>query len=244
MKKNKNLHKLKVKIRSAFVHIQDRWVMRYEIILLVFLLVISVTVAWYSLSVNARVQGLSLTTQQEIEFIKVSSSSGGPDLELDGQFPLIPKEEKLGPGSSGQVNLYITSLKKEVSGYELSLEEVLENGKSIDSQLLELIREHILFFGSRTGTADQYVYSNPIKIQDVMGMDKQIITGNLDTKVEQVVPIYWVWPYEYGEIPGVLETTITREAKLKYNQEDMLIGNSIDSIQFIFQVRGIIERKE
>lgn len=97
----------------------DQWiVLRFEVVVLVVISIVTVTIAWFVLQNKAFTRGLSLTTADD-DYLIVALEAGGtdvldlpePDSYVSVQLPDYYNIEsgKMAPGASGQMDFYITS---------------------------------------------------------------------------------------------------------------------------------------
>ena len=140
----------------------------------------------------------------------------------------------LRPGSSGELQITVTPVAKDVGDVTITLERIVEmrlgykdksgsdvDGKTIPSQadLEDLFRGHVVFFKAKSNG----YYSDPI-LNDMLTVDasdfrakdaddKEIST---DTTEPVTITLYWVWPSQFssfvltGQInynPNLFETT-------------------------------------
>lgn len=200
--------------------------------------VIAVTIAWFRLNDSAWANGLSLGTARA-DYIRVALEAGGPDVttlteeqrQIDINMPNFYNVEKnsegdtlLAPGVSGELKLYITALSPSVTSCRINTEciPVLEEDNDLTEEQIEnldqLLQGHIQFYRQRTQDAvtGEYTYSGLIGETSNSG---QYATFTLDLvqDVEKPVTIYWVWFYEYTDIPA--EGTARQDAGYYYDVE-------------------------
>ena len=91
------------------------------------------------------------------------------------------------------------------------------------------------------------VYSNPLTIdsEGKLSIDGEYIVGStmktegeLELNVEKEVIVYWYWPYEYGDVPGIDASSVNEDSIRKYDLEDTMMGNYLASFSLHFEVKG------
>lgn len=225
-------------------------------ILLVMVLV-AATTAWYTSSQNAAVYGLTLKTGG-IGGIKVAVEPGGPDIDTFTEktaegVPIIPlkllefeniQSKKIAPGFYSPIDFYITPLAATVKNYEikvkLSVKQADGTASSLTTEQLtkleSYVNQHIRVYTTKTGE----IFSNPLTYyatSPTSASDGTAARGPLNTG-ENHVTLYWYWAYEYSDLPEVSGNAVTPEQIRKYDEEDTMIGNYIDNIYFDFYLVG------
>ena len=228
-----------------------------------------VAFAWYEISNSVETTGLNLnspTTEGITVYMKIESyddgSGAGPVTKMlmseinDNDSAVIDigleqltniKAGMIAPGSYGEIHFYITTPTIETNGYEINIIpkfSVHEEYVDDNSKLLEILQKHILFYTVKDGNG----YSGKFDIEDIANVeeggylngDKQTIRGDLEQiNVEKEVIVYWYWPYEYADVPGVYPAEVTDENIRNYDLEDTLMGNYLNSFALHFEVKGI-----
>ncbi len=173
------------------------------------------------------------------------------------------REGMIGPGSYGPMTFYITSLGEAVTSYSIKVQldykeedgtssELTEENVDIPTEdvagidgtssvlteeqrkkLEELINDHISVYVVKEGNT----FSDPLEYYtDEQAEDGTAATGPLEFQTEVMAEIYWVWNYEYSDIPGNEEAT---KAEIRqYDEEDTMLGNYIDNIWFNIYIEG------
>ncbi len=220
----KNDHKRKK------LHIDRQLLLKGEMVLLVAISIITVTIAWFRLQNSALVKGLELGTYGS-DYIKVALKPGGQDVStldenarsIDINMPNFYNVEKdsqgktlLAPGVSGELNLYITALSPNVSQCHINTECIPLFGTEdadqstltaeqtqMQESLKKLVKGHIQFYRNRTKdeTTGTYSFNGLIGESSENDNTYATLTISLEQKVEKPVTIYWVWFYEYSDIP-------------------------------------------
>lgn len=161
------------------------------------------------------------------------------------------EEGKLAPGAFGEIHFYVTSNSMYYTGCEIEIEPEYmlinninqQNGNITVEKLKSIINNHILFFNEKavSGITGETVYGDRILYTDGRLKVKKTLTIN---KEEEIV-IYWYWPYDYNEMlpyadsqSGIDTTGALEENIRKYDMDDTLIGNYLESITLRFTVEG------
>lgn len=192
--------------------INENFILRVEMMVLIMISLIAVTIAWFVLSNRAQVKGMNLKAG-DAEYIRVAVSENGPDvLELAESERYVEigmptfantKTGQMAPGTYGEMKLYITALNPVVDGCSISVNSVPEYVDEDDTNVTQeeiekLLKGHIQFYKNCSVDADgNRTYSGLITDESVYNVPL--------TEDEKEVTIYWVWPYEY--------TDVTDEAK-------------------------------
>lgn len=199
-----------------------------------------------------------------------------PD-KTSGGIPVIPikltelnniREDMIAPGAYGPMTFYITALGETITGYSIKVQLAYQEEEAADKllseeqrrRLEEIIKEHITVYtvmekGSTDAAASvagsRVKFSEPLLYYtDENALDGSAATGELKVNEEVKAELYWVWNYEYTDIPGNEGTALPgEEAGLKqknrqYDEEDTLLGNYIDNIWFNVYIQGITAAKE
>lgn len=249
----------------------EKVILSFVMCVLLTLVLISATTAWYASNKVASAYGLQLAADG-IGGIKVALEPGGNDImQLEDKtelgVPIIPimltdlnniKENMIAPGAYGPMTFYITALGNNVTAYSIKVKMVYEEAPGAENhlseqqraQLEELMNKHITVYtqkemtGSQTGEGEWGKFSNPLEYYtDDMATDGTAMTGPLNFQEEKKVELYWVWNYEYTDIPG--NETVGSEAELRqlirqYDEEDTMLGNYIKNIAFHVYITGTI----
>lgn len=219
----KNDHKRKK------LHIDRQLLLKCEMALLVVISIITVTIAWFRLQNSALVKGLDLGTYGS-DYIKVALEPNGQDVStldetgryIDISMPDFYNVEKdsqgktlLAPGVSGELKLYITALSPNVSQCRINTECIPLFGTEdadqstltaeqtqMQESLKKLVKGHIQFYTQRTKDEATGSYSFSGLIGESSEDDTYAtLMVPLEQNVEKAVTIYWVWFYEYTDIP-------------------------------------------
>ena len=222
--------------------------------------------AWYEISNKADTTGLNLnaSSTEGIEvYMKIESfddgSGAGPvtkmlmaEINDNGATIDIGLEQltnieagMIAPGSYGEFHFYITTPTIDINAYEINIIPKFDIHSDYDEdteEILEVIENHILFFATKDGND----YGDKLRIDDIandeedgyINGNKQVAEGELELNVEKEVVVYWYWPYEYADVPGVDVGDITEENIRKYDLEDTLMGNYLNSFRLHFEVKG------
>lgn len=170
-----------------------------------------------------------------------SINENGAMIDIDLAQLINIEENKIGPGAFGKIHFYITTKTDLNTEYKLSItptvtiteNETITEEEKADS--LELLKNHIKFYAEYS---KEEGYDEEIQYRNI-GEDFVGLEGVLENGVEKEVVIYWYWPYEYTDIPGVVSNIEGIEDQIvQYDLEDTKIGNYIDKVNFQFQVEG------
>lgn len=176
-------------------------ILKIELGIFIVATIISVTIAWFVRMNTASVKGIDANASSS-DYIKVALKPDGADvLELIGDDALVKinmpefydtEANKLAPGVYGEINLYITSLNPGVEKCSLTMDflpEYIDNAGEIE--ISNLLKGHIQFYREKNETG----YTGLIT-------DAASLKVNLEYQTEIPVTIYWVWFYEYRDIPS------------------------------------------
>ncbi|MBR1692637.1 MAG: hypothetical protein IJ711_07670 [Lachnospiraceae bacterium] len=195
----------------------QRIVLRIEMIILIVITIIAVTLAWFVLNNHSLVKGMNLTAQDD-EYLRVALQPGGEDVDIltlsgntveaDVQLPYyynineINSDRKLmAPGVYGQVDLYITALSPMLKQCSVSVNSIPEFIDSVSENSAQtealgaLLDGHIQFYQTRDEENKGTGYTGLIT-------DENPLVVDLEENVEKKVTIYWIWFYEYRDIPA------------------------------------------
>ncbi len=248
--------------------LQEKIILSFVMCILLLIVFFSATTAWYAANNTTAAHGLELAANG-IGGLKVAIEPGGPDLmELSDTtqegVPIIPirlkelnniKEQMIAPGAYGPMTFYITSLGESVTGYSIKVKLCYKQepaaGDKLTPEQQEKIRQvmerHIRVYtnmeivSSGNGQGRWGKFSNPLEYYtDVESDDGTAAIGPLEFNKEVKAEIYWVWNYEYTDIPGNenLPGEERREKIREYDEEDTLLGNYIDDIWFEVYIAG------
>lgn len=253
---------------------QEKIILSFVMFLLLCVVLFSATTAWYSANNTAVMSGMEIGAGG-IGGLKVAIEPGGPDIMMlpevneDG-IPVIPvkltdlnnvKEQMIAPGSYGPMTFYITSLGETVTGYsikvKLSYREEEEAGDKLSPEQREKIKElmerHISVYtemetvSSENGQGRWGKFSDPLEYYMAADAeDGTAATGELVFNTEVKAEIYWVWNYEYSDIPGnenLPEEELQKKIR-EYDEEDTMLGNYIDHIWFDVYITGQTAEEE
>lgn len=182
-------------------------ILKIELGVIILATIIAVTVAWFVRKNLAQVKDTNLKISSA-EYIRVALEEGGNDvLELTGEDAFIKinmpeffdtEADKLAPGVYGHMDLYITALSPLTEKCSLTLDFVPEYIDGLtDEEKLEidnLLKGHIQFYQVRQNEVNGYSYSSIIT-------DDNPLIVDLTYEEEIKTTIYWVWFYEYSDIP-------------------------------------------
>lgn len=247
---------------------QEKIILSFVMCLLLAAVLFSATTAWYASNNTASAHGMTVAAGS-IGGLKVAVEPGGPDLMMlpevnEEGIPVIPvkltdlnniKEQMIAPGAYGPMTFYITSLGETITGYSIKVklsykeEEAAESRLSSEEQekIGELMKEHIRVYTametvSGEGSHGRWGrFSGPLEYYtDAEASDGTAAEGELVFNTEIKAEIYWVWNYEYTDIPGNenLSGEERREKIRKYDEEDTVLGNYIDNIWFDVYITG------
>lgn len=248
---------------------REKIILSFGMCVLLTIVLASATVAWYAYSNQASAYGMELQTDG-IGGIKVALEPGGKDISqlqektAEG-VPVIPinltdlnniKEQMIAPGAYGPITFYITALGNNVTEYSIKVKLVYEEEPEAETslsaqqraQLEELMNRHITVYTHKEMTSSTESggswgkFSDPLEYYtDDKATDGTAMTGPLKFNEEVKAELYWVWNYEYTDIPGY--ETGGSEAELQkkirqYDEEDTMLGNYIDNISFHIYIEG------
>ncbi len=253
---------------------QEKIILSFVMCLLLCAVLFSATTAWYAANNTAVMHGMKLEADG-IGGLKVAIEPGGPDImmlpEANAEgIPVIPikltdlnnvKEQMIAPGSYGPMTFYITSLGETVTGYSIKVKlSYREEDGTADSlppeqraRIRELMERHIRVYtnmetvSSESGQGRWGRFSDPLEYYtDVDAKDGTAATGELVFNTEIKAEVYWVWNYEYTDIPGNgnLPEKEEQEKIREYDEEDTMLGNYIDNIWFDVYITGQTEEEK
>ncbi len=191
------------------------------------ILAILATMAWFYFTLRP---DMSDTLFRSIEYgsLKVSATEDGEDIGLNGEIELdVDKEkEKLYPGSSGSLTVWITNDADDINSFIMTYVEASpETDEEVFERAQDIAERHILLFKQRTVMSQTpivdeegnpvldsegnqtynytYAYSDPLlpvgEYTDADPVPPYRIFGELEFDVPKKVTLYWVWPYDYAE---------------------------------------------
>ena len=201
--------------------INENLILNIEMMVLITISLIAVTIAWFVLTNRAQATGVQLMAG-DTEYIKVALEAGGQDVtELEGDAKYIDvgmpvfantKAGQMAPGTYGEMKLYITALSPIAKGCNIRVEHIAEYVQSVvddsldpdagnqenvitKSEIDKLLRGHIQLYAKCEEDANgENVYTELIS-------EGEPLVVHLEQDVEKEVTIYWVWPYEYTDLP-------------------------------------------
>lgn len=257
-------------------------VMRMEMIILIVVTIIAITLAWFVLDNHVRKSGLELQAH-DLEYLRVALAPDGEDVDIltlsgntveaDIQLPYyynineINSNRKLmAPGVYGQIDLYIEPLSPMVHQCSVSINSIPEmidslSGQSVSQNGLgDLVDGHIQFYRNRDDVHKDTGYTGLITEGDPLVVD-------LQQGVETKATIYWIWFYEYRDIPvegrqfeaenyfdmdrysvsvnGIYDKAVTETSPLMpqyityYDYGDTKMGLSLKDIYFHIHVNAL-----
>ena len=185
-------------------------VLKIELGVIIVATIIAVTVAWYIREDRANVNNADIAISSSV-YIRVALVDGGVDvLELQEGDAFIrinmpeffdTEADKLAPGVYGHMDLYITAMSPLTKKCRLTLDFLPEYIDSLteeeQTEIYNLLKGHIQFFVTRKakeGGEKGYNYLTPINEDNPLMVD-------LVFEDEIKTTIYWVWFYEYSDIP-------------------------------------------
>lgn len=202
-------------------------VIKIEMILLVVFSLIAVTAAWFVIQESVQANNISLTAASDA-YIRVALTPGGEDvlklqendakngtstsyvdIQLNDYYNMTGNKI-MAPGVSGQMDLYITSLSPTVNECTISFEtlptfiEGVQEGCKRETELYNLLSGHIQYYTSYNGNEADYSKRYSGRITE----DTPLVVSGLRDGAEgavgpeKKVTIYWVWFYEYTDIPA------------------------------------------
>lgn len=246
---------------------QEKIILSFVMCMLLCAVLFSATTAWYAANNTAVTHGMELETGGT-GGLKVAIEPGGPDImtlpEVNEEgIPVIPikltdlnnvKGDMIAPGSYGPMTFYITSLGEIITGYsikvKLSYREEDGAGSRLSpeqrSRIRDLMEEHISVYtgmetvSSESGQGRWGRFSGPLEYYtDEDAEDGTAATGELVFNTEVKAELYWVWNYEYTDIPGNGNLPEEEREKIReYDEEDTMLGNYIDNIWFDVYITG------
>ncbi|MGN0341732.1 MAG: hypothetical protein ACI4DO_02970 [Roseburia sp.] len=280
------------------LHMDRQLLLKMEMTLIVVISVITVTIAWFCLRNSAWGRDLTLGTLNA-DYIRVALTAGGEDVTrldeseryIDINMPNFYNVEQnaegetlMAPGVSGELKLYITALSPNVRSCRINTECIplfgteeeglTEEQRSQQEKLQKLVKGHIQFYTNRSYDPDAGTYSFSGLIGEGSA-DSQYATFTvpLVQNREEPVTIYWVWFYEYTDIPTEgrartdagyycdmdrlnaylaangksLETLTDDERELYfydyYDYGDTLIGLNVPEVKFHIVVNALDENE-
>lgn len=230
-------------------------ILKIETGILILVTVISITIAWFVRLSDARARDMSLQISTA-DYLKVALEQGGKDvLELQGNDAYISinmpefydlEAKKMAPGVYGHFDLYITAKSPVAKNCEIYAELIpefqnsIKDNDEVKSEINNLLKGHIQFYTkNENGT-----YSGLIE------KDNKYVVP-LKYNSEEKVTIYWVWFYEYTDIPqegrnflpenyfeknkyqpALADTYTEKELVNFYDYADTRIGLGVDNIMF------------
>lgn len=260
--------------------IKENFILRLEMVILLTISLIAVTIAWFVLSNYVRINGLKLEAGGN-EYIKVAVSANDVDvkqLPQSEQYVQIgmpefenTKSGQLAPGTYGEIKLYVTALNPVVEGCSIRINSIPEytsalsggsmaQGQSVTTEEIEkLIKGHIQFYSKCDVAGNkQRTYSGLIT-------DDSPLMVALEDGVEKEITVYWVWHYEYTDIPAEALTAFasdktyffdkdkyssSNEANYKtadyisfYDYGDTKLGMYVKDVHFHLRVNGVDYKK-
>lgn len=261
------------RLKRLLTLLQEKIILSFVMCLLLCAVLFSATTAWYAANNTAVMHGMKLETGGT-GGLKVAIEPGGPDImmlpEVNPEgIPVIPvkltdlnnvKEQMIAPGSYGPMTFYITSLGETVTGYsikvKLSYREEDGAGDKLPPEqrerIWDLMEKHISVYtkmetvSSESGQGRWGRFSDPLEYYtDAEAGDGTAATGELVFNTEVKAEIYWVWNYEYTDIPGNgnLPEEELQEKIREYDEEDTMLGNYIDHIWFDVYITGQTEEE-
>lgn len=210
--------------------INENFILRLEMIVLLTVSLIAVTIAWFVLSNFAKVNSLKLQAGDS-DYIKVAVSANDVDIlqlpETERYVEIgMPEFEntrsgELAPGTYGEINIYVTALNPVVEGCSISVNSVPEYTPDVTAEnatvgkveIDKLLKGHIQFYSTCEVNGDnQRDYSGLITEENPLMIP-------LTEDIEKKVTIYWVWPYEYTDIPTEAVTAFSQDKTYFFDKD-------------------------
>lgn len=193
----------------------QRIIMRIEMVILIVITIIAITLTWFVMANHSREEGWNLQAHGD-EYLKVALEPGGEDVgiltlsgntvEADVQLPQYydinvsgSAKKLMAPGVSGKIDLYITSLSPVVERCSVSMNSVPEYIDSVSANTIlkqkveNLVNGHVQFYTDYDETQGTY--------SGLIGEGSPLIVEDLKENEERKVTLYWIWFYEYRDIP-------------------------------------------
>ena len=199
------------------------------------ILLISATIAWFVLSRDARIDLFS-NKISEWDFV-VSDTPGGPPISEDTVLKFNVDEfinvtsGVMAPGTSGSIDLYLRTSTDVVTEYALFLDnaglrlDAYSDNATTDEEIQaekdansEMLRNHIRFYQDAEHTKELSM-TEPIK-------------GELKPNEEVKVSIYWYWLYDGNEAISseMIDEDESQAVLRKWDLNDNFISDNLDKI--------------
>lgn len=238
---------------------KEQIIVSFVTVIVGILMLIGVTVAWYSVGNNqAVVSGMQMQIT-EVGDVTIALETHGQDISVlvaddiegneyadTGLEQLTNIEDgKLAPGAFGKVTFYITPNNKNVTTcsitpnvmlkvgdetwYMCEVTEAVSSGDASVESQLYDIATRHIAF-----FADEQMLQ---EIRDDVPYELEWTYEEAKNGLEKTAVIYWKWYYEYPFSEGEQSLTAT-EKKEKidiYDEEDTLLGNNVEAVRFHFE---------
>lgn len=132
--------------------------------------------------------------------------------DSNGTPVVVENANILAPGTYGTMTFYVKSVNARFTSCQISVDKIFniidgidketEEGRALYTEVAALMDGHILCFGTRSGSAGSYVYT------DYLSEDNQISVELPSVNEPVPVTIYWVWPYEYEDLTNTTVSPI------------------------------------
>lgn len=175
----------------------------------------------------------------------VSGTSGVIDLAIPNYYNTTGEEQTLAPGVGGSITLYVTSLKPWVDSCDIYVDTLAEyiadiledeaNGGTKKEELENLIEGHVQFYATYDDTAAtvdaryarRITEENPLVVSNLR-LDSLGEEVAADVGEEKKVTLYWIWFYEYTDMPQEAIAPMDTEGKMPVNRKLYFDPNVID----------------
>lgn len=206
------------------------------------LTLVNVSVAWYSYSVNVKTDANSFEVAKW-DFIVSLSSGGEPindtdHIKLNVSDFVNVKKGKMAPGTSGKIDLFITSNSEVTTGYQIRIDKsqlklIIKDEKGVEHDYSDILQSHIIF----------YCFDDEGRKKIIL--KDSYFEGKLEEGKEKLVPVYWEWLYE-PDVSMIVDEKEKSDRINRYDEEDTLIGEHNEHITggIELNVQGVQERPE
>lgn len=238
---------------------KEQIIVSFVTVIVGILMLIGVTVAWYSVGNNqALVSGMQMQIT-EVGDVTIALETNGQDISVlvaddiegneyadTGLEQLTNIEDgKLAPGAFGKVVFYITPNNENVTACSITpnimlkvgdetwyMGEVAETVSSGDTSVESQLHD--------IATRHIAFFADEQMLQEIQDdVPYQLVWTDEEAKngEEKTAVIYWKWHYEYpfSEEEQSL-TAAEKEEKIDiYDEEDTLLGNNVEAVRFHFE---------
>ncbi len=238
---------------------KEQMVVSFVTVIVGILMLIGVTVAWYSIGHNqATVSNMQMQIRKEGD-VTVALEENGQDISVLAEDAIVGNEYpdmgliqltnievgKLAPGAKGKVVFYITPNNENVKAC------------SITPQVMLKLAEEAWYMGEGAESVSDNAVSIENQLYDIATRhiaffsDEQMLFAvkndmpyqlewtyeEAQNRVEKQAVIYWKWYYEYPFTDEEIQslTKDKKEEKIDtYDQEDTWFGNNVKALKFRF----------